>query len=363
VAPYFTDWLAHPDYDAYWKAFSIEENYGQIQVPVFGLGAWYDIFLGGTLQNYEDLKSKAGTEASRKGQRLLIYIGGHAGGAELRKIGAVDFGDKAPFDFNAVVLRWYDYLLKGEANGVEKEKPVRIFVMGKNEWRDEDDWPLARAKKTSFYLHSAGAANGATGNGTLSVTAPQEENSDRYTYDPANPVPTLGGPLCCRPPLPSGIGPQDQSSLESRNDVLVYSTPAFTRDTEVTGPISLDLWVSSSAVDTDFTGKLVDVSPSGFAQELTAGILRMRYRQSRERQQMMKAGEVQHVTVDLCATSNVFLTGHKLRLEVSSSNFPRFDRNMNTGREQASATRMAKADNVVHHDREHPSALILPLVP
>jgi putative CocE/NonD family hydrolase len=368
VAQYFSDWLAHPDYDDYWKALSIEEHYGQIQVPVFGLGAWYDIFLGGTLRNYELLKSKAGSEASRKGQRLLVYIGGHAGGPELRKVGAVDFGEKAPFDFDAAVLRWYDHLLKGEANGVEKEKPVRIFVMGRNEWRDEDDWPLARAKATSYYLHSGGGANGAKGDGTLSVTAPvngpneKDEKPDRYTYDPAKAVPTLGGPLCCGP-LPTGIGPQDQSSLESRNDVLIYSTPAFSKDTEVTGPVSLDLWVSSSAVDTDFTGRLVDVSPSGFAQELTAGILRMRYRKSKEHQELMKPGEPQHVMVDLWATSNVFLTGHKLRLEVSSSNFPRFDRNMNTGEEQASATRMERADNVIYHDVKHPSALILPLVP
>ncbi len=362
VAPYFTDWLAHPDYDDYWKAISIEEHYGQIQVPVFGLGAWYDIFLGGTLRNYELLKSKGGSEAARKGQRMLIYIGGHAGGPELRKVGGVDFGEKAPFDFDAAVLRWYDHLLKGEANGVENEKPVRIFVMGKNEWRDEDDWPLVRAKKTAYYLHSAGAANGSNGDGTLSDAAPGAEKPDRYDYDPANPVPTIGGSLCCGA-LPTGLGPEDQSSLESRNDVLIYSTPAFTKDTEVTGPVSLDLWVSSSAVDTDFTGKLVDVSPSGFAQELTAGILRMRYRKSKEHQEMMKAGAPQHVVVDLWATSNVFLAGHKLRLEVSSSNFPRFDRNLNTGEVQASATRMVKAANVVYHDREHASALILPLVP
>ncbi|MDP9339934.1 MAG: CocE/NonD family hydrolase [Acidobacteriota bacterium] len=362
VAPYFSDWLAHPDYDQYWKAISIEEHYSQIQVPVFGIGAWYDIFLGGTLRNYVLLKSDAGSEASRKGQRLLVYIGGHAGGAELRKVGGVDFGEKAPFDLDAVMLRWYDHLLKGEANGVENEKPVRIFVMGKNEWRDEADWPLARARKTLYYLHSAGAANGANGAGSLSVTAPGDEKPDRYTYDPENPAPTIGGPLCCGP-LPTGIGPQDQSSVETRNDVLIYSTPAFTQDTEVTGPVSLDLWISSSAVDTDFTGKLVDVGPSGFAQELTSGILRMRYRKSPAHQEMMQPGEVQHVVVDLWATSNVFLAGHKLRLEVSSSNFPRFDRNLNTGEEQSRATRMVKAANVVYHDREHASALILPVVP
>ena len=363
IAPYFTDWLAHPGYDDYWKPISIEEHYGQIQVPVFSMGAWYDIFLGGTLHNYMTLKSAAGSEAARTGQRLLVYIGGHAGGAELRKVGGVDFGEKAPIDFDAAVLRWYDWLLKGENNGVAGEKPVRIFVMGKNEWRDEDDWPLARARKTSYYLHSSGSANGVKGDGTLSSTAPAGEKSDHYTYNPADPAPTIGGPLCCGGPLPSGIGPEDQSVMESRSDVLVYSTPAFTQDTEITGPVSLDLWISSSAVDTDFTGKLLDVAPSGFAQNLTDGILRMRYRNSRSHTEMLKPGELQHVTIDLWATSNVFLAGHKLRLEVSSSNFPRFDRNLNTGEEQAGATRMLKADNTVFHDREHPSALILQLVP
>ena len=151
--------------------------------------------------------------------------------------------------------------------------------------------------------------------------------------------------------------------MESRGDVLVFTTPPFARDTEVTGPVSLDLWVSSSALDTDFTGKLLDVAPSGFAQNLTEGILRMRYRGSQEKQELLKPGETVHVTVDMIATSNVFLAGHKLRLEVSSSNFPRFDRNLNTGEVQATATRMVKASNTVYHDRAHPSALLLPLVP
>jgi uncharacterized protein len=362
VAPYFTDWLAHPAYDEYWKQTSIEEHYAQIQVPVFGFGAWYDLFLGGTLRNYQRLKTEAGTEAARKGQRLLVYLGGHAGDAQDRKIGAVDFGDKAPFDLDDAMLRWYDWLLKDQPNGADRDKPVRIFVMGKNEWRDEEDWPLARANKTSYYLHSAGAANSSTGNGVLDTTPPAEEKPDRYIYDPENPAPTIGGPLCCGL-LPTGIGPQDQSSMETRSDVLVFTTPPFTRDTEVTGPASLDLWVSSSAVDTDFTGKLLDVAPSGFAQNLTEGILRMRYRGSQEKQELLKPGETVHVTVDMIATSNVFLAGHRLRLEVSSSNFPRFDRNLNAGEVQATATRMVKATNTIYHERAHPSALLLSLVP
>jgi uncharacterized protein len=362
IAPYFKDWLAHPNFDDYWKQISIEDHYAQIQVPVYNLGAWYDIFLGGTLKNYVRLKTEAGTEAARRGQRLLVYVGGHAGGWDSKKVGAVDFGEKLPIDGDELTLRWYDRLLKGEANGVEKEKPVKIFVMGRNEWREEDDWPLVRAKNTKYYLHSAGGANGIAGNRTLSIVAPAEEKADQYVYDPSDAAPTIGGPLCCGA-LPTGIGPEDQRPAEERSDVLVYTTPAFAKDTEVTGPVSLDLYVSSSAVDTDFTGMLVDIWPNGFAQNLTSGILRMRYRNSQEKPELANPGETYHITVDLWATSNVFLAGHKLRLEVSSSNFPRFDRNLNTGEEQARATRMVKGTNVVYHDKAHPSALIVPLVP
>jgi putative CocE/NonD family hydrolase len=362
IAKYFTDWLAHPSYDDYWKQISIEDHYSQIQVPVFGTGAWYDIFQGGTLRNYMRLKSEAGSDAAKHGQRLLIYIGGHAGGPQEHKVGAVDFGAKAPFDRDEAMLRWYDWLLKGIANGVEKEKPVKIFVMGRNEWRDEDDWPLARAKATRYFLHSAGSANGVAGDGSLSAVSPAAEKADQFIYDPNDPVATIGGPLCCGP-LSTGIGPQDQRSVEARSDVLIYTTPAFTQETEVTGPVSLDLYVNTSAVDTDFTGKLVDVWPNGFAQNLTEGILRLRYRNSQEKPELANPGETYHVTVDLWSTSNVFLAGHKLRLEISSSNFPRFDRNLNTGEEQARATRMIKATNVIYHDKAHPSALLLPVVP
>jgi putative CocE/NonD family hydrolase len=362
LAPYFTDWLAHPNYDDYWKRLSIEDHYAQIQVPVFSFGAWYDIFLGGTLRNYERLKKEAGTEAARRGQRLMVYVGGHAGGWDSPKVGAVDFGTKLPVDVEEEFLRWYDSLLRDVATGVEREKPVSIFVMGKNEWREEDDWPLARAKSARYYLHSSKPANGLEGVGTLSTAAPGEEKADQYVYDPSDAVPTLGGPLCCGP-LPTGVGPQDQRPAEARGDVLVFSTPALAQNMEVTGPISLDLYVSSSAVDTDFTGKLVDVWPNGFAQNLTEGILRLRYRNSQEKPELANPGEVYHVSVDLWATSNVFLAGHKLRLEVSSSNFPRFDRNLNTGGEQARGTRMVKATNVIYHDKARPSALVLPVVP
>ena len=363
LAPYFQDWLAHPDYDGYWKQWSIEAHYGDIHVPVYSSGAWYDIFLRGTLRNYMQLKTEAGSEASRRNQRLIVFVGGHAGGSESPRVGDVDFGPKLPIDLDALTLRWYDWLLKGENNGISGEKPVRIFVMGKNEWRDEEDWPLSRAANTRYYLRSSGAANGVSGDGALSTAEPAaSEKHDEFIYDPADPVPTIGGPLCCGA-LPTGIGPEDQRPAEDRKDVLVYTTPAFNKDTEVTGPVSLDLYVSTSAVDTDFTGKLVDVWPNGFAQNLTEGILRLRYRNSQEKPELANPAEIYHIKLDLVATSNVFLPGHKLRLEVSSSNFPRFDRNLNTGGVQALGATMTKATNTVYHDRTHPSALIIPIVP
>jgi putative CocE/NonD family hydrolase len=366
LAPYFLDWLAHPSYDDYWKRVSIEDHYSDITVPALHIAAWYDIFLGGSLRNYLGIKARGGSEEARRGQRLLVIVGGHAGDAP--KIGALDFGQASKFDYDETTIRWYDYLFKGVQNDFASGKPVRIFVLGRNEWRQEQEWPLRRARNTRYFLHSTGAANGLSpggaeqaGNGFLSAVAPTAERPDQYTYDPSDPAPTVGGPLCCDA-LPTGIGPEDQRPAEARNDVLVYTSPAFAKDTEVTGPVSLDLYVSSSAVDTDFTGMLVDVWPNGFAQNLTSGILRLRYRNSQNKPELANPGEIYHITLDLWATSNVFLAGHKLRLEVSSSNFPRFDRNLNSGEEQAHATRIVKARNVIYHDSAHPSALILPLV-
>ena len=359
LAPYFLDWLAHPDYDEYWKQLSIEEHFADINVPVLHIAAWYDIFQGGSLRNYVGIKAHGGSEAARRGQHLLVTIGGHAGGG--RKIGDVDFGPAAAeYDENELTLKWYQYLFQGAQNEFAV-KPVKIFVMGANQWREEDDWPLARAQNTKYFLHSAKNANSLRGDGSLSTAAPRSEPSDHYVYDPSNPAPTIGGPLCCDSPH-LAPGPRDQRPVEARDDVLIYTTPVFAQDTEVTGPVSLELFAQSSAVDTDFEAKLVDVAPDGFAQNLTEGIVRARYRNSQEKPGLMNPGQIYKFTVDLWSTSNVFLKGHALRLEISSSNFPRFDRNMNTGEVQASAQKYVSATNTIYHDAEHPSALIVPIV-
>ncbi len=359
LAPYFLDWLAHPDYDDYWKRWSIEDHYSDVAVPSLTVAAWYDIFLGGSLNNYVGVKLHGENEAARNGQRLLVTIGGHAGSG--RKVGDLDFGSAAEFNEDEITLAWYDYLFKNVANDFARPRPVRIFVMGANQWRDEDDWPLARAHNARYFLHSGGKANSILGDGSLATAAPHSEDPDQYIYDPANPAPTIGGPLCCDAEH-LAPGPRDQRVVEARADVLVYSTPPLAQDLEITGSVQLELFAKSSAVDTDFTAKLVDVWPNGFAQNLTEGIVRARYRSSQEKPELMNPGEIYKFTVDLWSTANVFLKGHRLRLEISSSNFPRFDRNLNTGQEAGIAGKPVPATNTVYHDIGHPSALILPIV-
>jgi uncharacterized protein len=361
VAAYFLDWLAHPTYDEYWKRISIEEHYPDIRVPALHVGGWYDLFLGGTLRNYLGIQAHGGTDEARKGQHLLVVIGGHSGVG--RKIGQVDFGPEAEkVDENKITLDWYDFLFKGAHNEYATEKRVKVFVMGINQWREEADWPLARAKSTKYFLHSEGGANSASGTGSLSTTAPGSEPPDKFTYDPSKPVPTIGGPLCCDE-IHLAPGPRDQRTVESRDDVLVYSTAPLAHDLEVTGPIHLDFFASSSAVDTDFTAKLVDVAPDGTAINLTEGVLRAKYRDSQVTATPLTPGTVYALSIDLWATSNVFRAGHRIRLEVSSSNFPRFDRNLNTGESAANSSKWVTATNTILHDSTHPSALLLPVIP
>ena len=330
-------------------------------MPALTVAAWYDIFQGGSLRNYMGMRDHAGTEEARNGQRLLVVIGGHAGIG--RKIGAVDFGDAAAeFDerrCDTGVVRLHS---AGQAERVCTAGSGEAVCDGQQQVAMGEDWPLERAKETKYYLHSDGKANSAAGDGKLSLTEIGTKTADAFVYDPAKPVPTTGGPLCCGP-FNGMLGPQNQSTVEERKDVLVYTTGPLDHDVEVTGPVKLVLYAKSSAVDTDFTGKLVDVGPDGFAKNLTEGILRGRYRESTlGPAKLMKPGEVYKFEIDLWATSNVFKQGHKIRLEVSSSNFPRFDRNLNTGKSASESTAMVKATNTVLHDADHASVLLLPVV-
>lgn len=359
VSQFYRDWLNHPTYDDYWKQWSVEEHFEKIKVPAYHVAAWYDIFLDGGLRNYMGLKRRAGSSAARQAQRLLVIPGGHAGWGT--KIGEVEFGPGAKVSTWDEAFRFFDYHLKGIDQGFSREKPVRIFVMGDNVFRDEEDWPLARAVSTRYYLHSGGRANSLSGDGRLSLEPPGEQPPDRFVYDPNNPVPTHGGATLGIPFSPPG--PRDQRVVEGREDILVYTSEPFDRPVEVTGPVSAELWVSSSAVDTDLVAKLVDVHPDGRAINLSEGILRLRYRESFERPELLTPGQVYKVTVDLWSTANVFRVGHRLRLEVTSSSFPRFSRNLNHGGNPETSQVVVVATNTIHHDRDRPSALILPVVP
>ena len=364
LAPYYYDWMAHPEYDDYWKAVSIEEAHSDIEVPAFNFGGWYDIFLGGTIRNYSRMSSLGATEDARRGQKLVIGPWVH-GGSPMGVSGEYNFGTRAgalALDLQGQILSHYDYWLKGEDNGFVDQPPVRIFVMGENVWRYEDSWPLDRAANTRYYLRSGGRANTLNGDGALSLDSSNSEPPDVFAYNPLDPAPTRGGQLCCDPAF-MAAGAYDQRPVEARADVLVYSTLPLERDTEVTGPVTVTLYASSSARDTDFTGKLVDVSPDGYARNLTDGIIRARYRNPRSSASLLQPGQVYEFNIDLWATSNLFRKGHQIRVEISSSNFPRFDRNTNTGEPIGTDGDFVSALQTVHHTAEYPSHVTLPIVP
>jgi len=360
LAPYFRDWLSHERDDAYWAQWRVSDHYSQMTVMGLHAGGWHDLFLKGSIKNYTGLHQQAATAEARAGQRLIVGPWAHAPTSPAGKIGDVVFGKDAVLDNTITTLKWFDYSLKGLKNEFSSGAPVRLFIMGNNVWRDEQEFPLARTRYTKFYLHSTRGANGVAGDGTLSVTAPGVEKKDEFDYDPQNPAPTIGGRLCCGGALPPG--PADQRANETRSDVLVFSTPPLTADTEVTGYISVELYASTSAVDTDFTALLVDVDESGYARFLTDGIVRARYRENTRDASPITPGKIYKYTIDLWATANVFKAGHRIRLYISSSNFPRFNRNLNTG-EDITATRSLKAHQTIYHDRDHNSVLILPVIP
>jgi putative CocE/NonD family hydrolase len=238
---------------------------------------------------------------------------------------------------------------------------VRVFLMGANRWIEDREWPPAGTRMTPFFLESRKYANTLDGTGTLAAHPAHAQAPDTYVYDPRNPVPTRGGAVCCNPKV-FPWGPMDQRPVEKRQDVLVYTTPPLKKELQVVGPIRVVLYASTSARDTDFTAKLVDVLPSGEARNLTDGILRLRYRDSVEYAAPAKPGEVYKLTIDAGVTANVFQKGHRIRLEISSSNFPRFDRNANTGGSLADEAKLVKASQTVYHDRLRPSCVLLPVM-
>ncbi len=334
----FEEWVSHGPDDPWWEGQGIVTDEDRFNVPALHVNSWYDITPNSTLATFNLYRTNAESERARENQFLIMSPTPHCRSEMATKrtiVGDRDVGD-ARLNYFELYLEWFDYWLKGIENGIPDRPKVQIYVMGANEWRAEHEWPLARTEFTPYYLHSDGHANSRLGTGTLSTEPPSLEPPDRYTYDPRTPVPTVGGTICCTSAIPPGA--VDQSEVEMRGDVLVYTTAVLEQGVEVTGPVELVLYVSSSARDTDFTGKLVDVYPDGTAYHVVEGILRARYREGVDRRIWMDAGEVYEVHVDLESTSNYFGPGHRIRLEVSSSSFPRFDRNLNTGGKLSSMT-------------------------
>ena len=360
-APYFSHLLQHSTDGSYWHTMDIRRQFHNINAPMFHVGSWYDVFQYDTLTMFNGMRSLAMTAEARQSQKLLMGPWGHLlpyAVPTSKGTGEIDFGPEALIELHDLQLRWFDHFLKGVKNNILDEPPIRLFVMGTNRWRDEHEWPLARTKYTNVYLHSGGKASGLRGNGILSFVVPREEPPDRYIYDPNDPVPTRGGTT-----LGLALGVFDQSKIEEREDVLIYTGEVLTSDMEVTGPVRLTLFAASSAPDTDFTAKLIDVRPDGYAQNIVEGVLRARFRESLTAPALITPEKVYEYTVDLWATSHVFKAGHRLRLEVSSSNFPRYDRNPNTGHEFGVDDELRTAQQTIFHDQRYPSHLVLPVIP
>jgi len=366
-APYFYDVLRHDTYDDFHKKLSMIDKHKRVQVPALIFAGWYDALLDCDLQHFALTQREAESLIARESSRLVVGPWSHLG--ILDSVGQLNFGLAASTaslelkgDLTSQALRWFDYWLKGIQNKVDEEPPVKLFIMGDNVWRYENEWPLARARYITFYFHSEGKANSLHGDGVLSPIPPKEEPEDHFTYDPPNPVPTRGGNHIL--PMYYPRGPISQLDVEERHDVLVYTSDVLSKDIEVTGPVVVKLYAASSATDTDFTAKLVDVYPDGRAYNIVDGIIRARYRNGPEvPPTLIPPNTAVEYTIDLWSTSNVFKQGHRIRVEVSSSNFPRFDRNPNTGELPHKATSMRSASQTVFHDAQRPSHIVLPTIP
>jgi putative CocE/NonD family hydrolase len=361
TAPYFAEHIAHADDGEYWYRANVNRHAESVSVPMLHVTSWYDIFGEGGRTAYQSISTKSKFEKARNGQRVLIGPWGHLLPYHVpssRGTGDIDFGPEALIDLNETLLRWFDYWLKDVDNGIIEEPPVTVFTLGENRWQNLSSWPPSNMRQVPYYLRSQGGANGLRGDGTLQTVPPDKEGADTFTYDPNDPVPSLGGNN-----LAIDMGIQDQRPVEERQDVLVYTSEPLERPLEITGPVTVALWASSSAVDTDFTAKLVDVRPDGYAQNLVDGIIRARYRESGSAPRPIEGGRPYLYTIDLWATSNVFLPGHRIRLEISSSNFPRFDRNLNTGEAFGEATKGITARQTVFHQQDMASHVLLPVIP
>jgi hypothetical protein len=351
AAEEFREWLRRPHTDP-WQ---LDRLHSEIEVPNLHITGWYD-HCNPCLDHFTGMVTHGRTEVARKGQKLIIGPWNHGGGFGKRKIGEVDFGPQAQMDLNAVMVRWFDYWLKGVPNGVDREPAVKLFVMGENKWKSYDRWPPS-SRDLTLFLTSNGEANTPFGDGRLVEEVPPDQNQDRYVYDPRDPVMSLYGERMFTMPA-------DQRALAHRRDILVYQTEPLKEELEVTGYPKVVLYASSSsAPDTDFFARLIDVHPDGEALDICMGVVRARYRESLERPTLLEPGKVTEFTIRLGPTSNRFKAGHRIRLDITSSDFPNYDRNHNTGLDDNADPRLAVAHQTVYHGNRYPSRLHLPWIP
>lgn len=387
VAPWYFDTVHHTSRDSYWKAFQIEGRYDKVTVPVLAFEGWYDSFLGGALTNFNGMRTQGATPFARASQRMVIGPWEHLGwgrpdspvSPRLKAIGPV-----ANSPVNELSIAFFDHYLKGIANGFTDGPRIDYFTMGENRWHATTAWPLPNTAYRSFYLASGGHAASAMGDGLLADAAPTAGTAggaqahaatevgnavaahgaraptDSYVYDPANPVPSNGGHSCCAWTI-TPIGQFDQATLEQRADILIYTSAPLVEGLPVTGNVTVRLFARSTAQDTDFTAKLIDVFPDGSAINISNGIQRASFRESLEAPTPIVPGRIYEYTIRLWPTSNLFAPGHRIRVEISSSDYPQFDPNPNTGESFGTTTQWRKATQTIVHDAAHPSALILPV--
>ena len=351
------DLIGNPYYNDYWRQLAVDEHWSEIDVPIYHIGSWYDRYPEAQVKQYNGIREHGGPRA-QQGQKLLLGPWLHGRGEVMpRVIGDLHFGPEAALEYFVLAERWFDHHLKGLDTGFMDEDPVRIFVMGANVWRDEQEFPLARTAYTDYFLSSGPSGSiDSLNDGVLALSRPGTEEPDRYEYDPMRPVPSIGGDLFVEP-----RGARDHRPADRRS--LTYTTPPLEEDVEITGLPTIEFYASSSAVDTDWVVAITDVHPDGYSQILRQNILRARYRDGDEQPVLMKPGEIYKFEIELYPISNLFKQGHRIRIALSSSSFPKWYPNGNTGKEIDEDVPGIVATNTIYHDQDHPSRIVLPVIP
>lgn len=360
----YEDMIKRTPNDPAWYKGGLYHDDMPFGVPSIWFMSWYDVSIGPNLALFNHVRKNAKDPEVANNQFAVIAPTTHCGYFRTQNptiVGERDLGD-ARFDYNGLIYDWFDYWLKGEKNGVTKRTPkVQYYTMGLNKWQSSSTWPPEGAEMVTYYLESGGHANSLSGDGRLTTKPGSKDNTDSFTYDPADPVPSYGGNVCCTGNAIRG-GAFDQREMEARNEILVYTTEPLKTGVEVSGTIEITLYVSSDVKDTDFTVKLLDVYPDGSAYNLDETIQRVRYREGYDKKVLMEEGKIYKLEVSPMSTSNYFAKGHSIRIEVTSSNFPRFTRNLNTGGNNWDETEGVVAHNSVHHSSTYPSQIRLPVV-